>query len=118
MESVSVLEISNSAWLYIFSFGLLMGSLRSFFMKLGPMDNTPTLNGIKYVGLVSSIVLFIWGFFIFKWYVPIIAFLIASFLIQILLNLLIGRSTLLIFILKDHIGMLVGLILSIVALLF
>jgi len=110
-------EISNQAWLYVFGFGLLMGNLRSFFLKLGRLDNTPTLNGIKFGGLISSIVLFVWGFFVFKWYVPLFAFFIASFLIQILIQLLVGRSRSLIFFMKDQIGILIGLILSLVALL-
>lgn len=111
-------EISNNAWLYILSYGLLIASVRSFQMKMmGHRRNPQGVQIFFGFSVITSIALLIWGFISFKWYVPLTAFLVVSFAIQILLNLLFGRSKLVIFIFKDHIGILIGIILSLIALL-
>lgn len=73
-------------WVYIAGVGLNVFGYIEFIKILGPLDNTPTLNGIKNVSAIFGLIAVAIGFSIFQWWVPIVGLVLAPILIGLLFS--------------------------------
>lgn len=73
-------------WLYVAGIGLNAFGFQTFIQMLGPLDNTPTLNGIKTASGIGGIIFLAIGFFVFEWWIPIVGLLLAPVVIGLLLT--------------------------------
>ena len=97
-------------WFYIFGIGLNAIGFQWFIRMQGPLDHTPTLNGIRNASVIGGIIYVLAGFFVFHWWVPIVGLFVAP----VFIGLILGTSPLAAF---PQMAIAIGLITSLVALL-
>jgi hypothetical protein len=73
-------------WVYVAGIGLNAFGYMQFIKMLGPMDNTPTLNGIKNASTIGGLISVAIGFAVFQWWVPIIGLVLAPVVIGLVLS--------------------------------
>jgi hypothetical protein len=73
-------------WVYVVGVGLNAFGYMQFIKMLGPMDNTPTLNGIKNASAIGGLIAVAIGFAVFRWWVPIIGLVLAPVVVGLVLS--------------------------------
>lgn len=73
-------------WLYLLGMGLNATGFQWFVRMLGPMDRTPVLSGFQIASGIGGIIFFILGFFLFQWWIPLAAMLLAPAVIGLALG--------------------------------
>lgn len=100
---------------YITGLALLFGGTVTFNASLGALDNTPVLQGFKFFGSLLFLVLFVTGFFLYQWWVPLASILL-SLVLWMLINTVAfsvkGGSVLTAF--RSHLGIVLGTILCLI----
>ena len=73
-------------WLYVAGVGLNAFGYMRFVKMLGPLDNTPTLRGIKNASAIGGLIAVAIGFAVFEWWVPVVALVLAPVVVGLLLS--------------------------------
>ena len=73
-------------WLYMAGIGLNAFGYMKFVRMLGPLDNTPTLAGIKNASAIGGLVTVAVGFAVFQWWVPVVGLVLAPVVVGLLLS--------------------------------
>lgn len=81
-----ILEPHDMEWVYVAGIGLNAFGYMHFIKMLGPLDNTPTLNGIKNASAIGGLIAVAIGFAVFQWWVPIIGLVLAPVVISLVLS--------------------------------
>lgn len=102
--------------LYIIGISLLCGGTNSFLDKWSSLDNTPVLLKIRNVAIFCSVSFLILGFILLPLWAPIVGFIL-SLPICGIMNMASRRSRKIVLIASAQIGILFGIVLSLIALL-
>lgn len=73
-------------WVYIAGIGLNAFGYMRFVKMLGPLDNTPALNGIKNASAIGGLIAVAVGFAVFQWWVPVIGLVLAPVVAGLVLS--------------------------------
>ncbi len=102
---------------YIFGIALLLGGYVTFSKSMGPLDrHRKNLVIISFVSGILSVIFLITGFFIFKWWAPIVGILLSMLLWMIINTLALSiKPFTLLHAFRSHIGIFLGSILCLLS---
>ena len=114
LRLLKIEEVLN-LYAYIAGLALLFGGTVTFNASLGALDDTPVLQSFKFFGGLLFLVLFVTGFFLYQWWVPVASILV-SLVLWMMINTVAfsvkGGSFLIAF--RCHLGIVLGTILCLI----